>query len=360
MDFSEYDDYVPPCSKRSDGGSCVFITNEKTGGTICKFCKRVGASLSDEIEPPCSGRQDGGSCVFLEDEKNAEMVCKFCGKIGRRILSTAQPKVFDRSDEKNLHAEQDTDSIQNPTLGNVFTSDTGSLNPGLTGCDRTLAFTRKKSAKDKLAEEWRRELQSQCGRMMLKARTTKECVELFNEYVKMARTLPKKKRNTIMLGIIFYACKNNSDQRTILELARQTKTSEKEVRAGMKMVEKKCFAFMDKRKVEPMDLIPRYCKMMKPEIRDSFIANASIVAEHIHQFLEGKKPSTVAATDIVLTFKWFYNGIADWSEADVADMAKLKLTTLKNSVAKVEKEMRSSGLSVAAIIADAERAHPTE
>jgi len=224
----------------------------------------------------------------------------------------------------------------------------------------TIEFTVKKKAKDRLAEEWRHDLEEQCVRMKLKGKTTDDCLDLFNEYVRVAPTLPKRKKNAIMLGVIFYACTKNDDQRTIQELARQTSRPEKEVRTGMKLIEKRCHVFQDKRRVEPSDLIPRYCQRMTPAFKNLFVANARVVAEYIHQFLEGKKPKTVAATDIILTYRWFYDGTAEWDESQIAELAKVKLATLRSSIAKVEEEMKSSGLSVSTIVADAESRHPTE
>jgi len=317
---------------------------------------------SDEDDRPCSRRPGGGPCEFLEDDKNAEMVCRFCGRVGRRILSTAQAKVFEHGDEKNLHADEGKQFGQLGTrMGSVYTANASALNPGLVGRDRTIQFDKKRTAKDKTADSLRHELENQCTRMKLIGKTTNDALELFDFYVRNVKTLPKNQKVIIMLGVIFYACKINNDTRTVQELARQTGREPSEVRNGVKLISNKCGAFLTRDKVEPSKLISRHCEQlgMKSELTNMFVNRAIVVDEHIHQYLEGKKPKTVAATDMALTYKWFFEGQLEWDEATIAEKLDLKPATLRKSIVKVEEEMRANGKTVKSIIDDADERFPS-
>lgn len=318
---------------------------------------------SQEVIESCPRNPTGGPHDYQEDKRTAEMVCRHCGAVGHKIYSTALPKVFEDKDEKNLTSDPGKQIGQMGTrMGSVYSSSLTSLQPGLTARDRTLHFTTRRRAKDRMAEEFRHDLEDQCVRMNLKRRTINDCLELFDEYVRAAPTLPRSQKLAIMLGVIFHGCRKNDDTRTVQELARQTQRPEKEVRNGMKLVSRRCNAFDDKRKVEPIKLISRYCQnlRLKPEFMNMFVTNAQTVGMHINQYLEGRKANTVAATDIVLTFRWFYDGKCVWDEAQIAQLSKLKVTTLRKSIAKVEEEMKKDRKTVAEIIADAESQRPVD
>jgi len=287
----------------------------------------------------CTARP-GMPCDFVE--KNAEEVCKYCGRVGRRILFTGQAKIFEPGDEKQKTADGGK-SLGLPTTkmsGSVYTSNTSILNPGFKARDRTIVGIEKQKPKDVAIERNRHLLQDKCVQMQLSKKTQEECLDLFDKCVEKG-PIPRNQVNTYILGILFHGCKKGGSDITVRELARQTKQDEKTVRKGMKHVEKRCSVSDDKVKVESSGLIERYCITlgMDSSFCYKFVSNAKEVDRRIRQFLEGKKPNTVAATDIVLTLRWFYPEIETWTFNRIAEVAGLKPPTLRKSIAEVEAEM---------------------
>jgi len=294
----------------------------------------------------CEARR-GFPCEF--QEKNSEEVCKWCGRVGKRILYTGQQKVFEHGDEKNLHADEGK-SLGTPgtKMGEVFSSNASSLNPGYRERDRTIVRPEKRKARDTAIEKYRHDLETQCQRMQLSRRTTNDCMELFDLCTQKG-VLSSSSFITLELGILFHGCKKGDLQLTVKDLAKMTKQSEERVRKGMKIVGERCAILMDKETVESSGLIQRYCTRlgMDSSFMTMFVSNAKSVDGKIRQFLIGKKPNTVAAADIFLTLKWFYpDSITEsWPLIRIAESADLKPTTLRKSIADVQKGMEESHLT---------------
>lgn len=154
-------------------------------------------------------------------------------------------------------------------------------------------------------EKYRHVLSEQCLKMQLNGATMDYCLELFDGYMKDMHTFPMHHIKAIILGALFYACKHGGAPRTPAELADQTHTKLREVRQGMKLVSKRCSMIMtsDVQKTS-QNLVDRYCDELGLDM--PFISKAREVDDKIRQYVEGKHSNTVAATDIALTFEWFY------------------------------------------------------
>lgn len=304
-----------------------------------------------EEDKPCEARTDGLPCDFQEDGHKSVFVCRYCGRVGQRILSTSQGKVFEHDDEKNLRADKGktTDPLTTVVSSSVYTSNTSNLAAGLTARDRTISFTKRKSEKEKNMEKYRHVLSEQCLKMQLNGATMDYCLELFDGYMKDMHTFPMHHIKAIILGALFYACKHGGAPRTPAELADQTHTKLREVRQGMKLVSKRCSMIMtsDVQKTS-QNLVDRYCDELGLDM--PFISKAREVDDKIRQYVEGKHSNTVAATDIALTFEWFYPPEQRRDQARIAELAGLKLATLRKSIAQVQEEMRKANKSPADII----------
>jgi len=334
----EEDEEMLDCTARP-GRKCEWKMKSPTE-KVCTKCGRVIYY--------CEARQ-GKPCVF--QEKNAEEVCIYCGRIGKRILFTGQQKVFEHGDEKNLHADGGK-ALGDPgtKMGEVFSSNASSLTPGYRERDRTIVAPgfEKRKPRDAAIENFRHMLDSQCERMQLSKKTKNDCMDLFNHCARNG-ILSKSQITPLLLGILFHGCKKGDLQLTVKDLAKMTKQKEETVRKGMKIVGERCSAMLDREKVESSSLIHRYCIRlgMDASFMNMFVSNAKSVDEKIRQFLEGKKPNTVAATDIYLTLKWFYSDpyAESWSLSKIAEAADLKATTLRKSIADVQKGMSDSGMT---------------
>jgi len=355
-----------------------FLKNKKMEGytqkemfsSVPHFTHRKEEEEMEDKPRPCVSRGGGLPCEFEEDLNSAELVCKFCGLVGARILSAEDEKVYDEEDNKNLRSDGSTETTLSQKAYNANVSGLGS---GFTAADRTIEFKRRYKAREKRKLHYLALLKKQCAKMSLGGKASDYCIKLFTEYADNAKSFSEKKMPEIMLGVIFHACTkmDYGFQRRIAELSRQTGVPEAQIRNGMKLIESVCKVSQGKYKTEPLYFIPRYCQNLlydKLHVQmpngqidpvanyalNQFTSKADAVARYVNEFLEGKKPNTVAAADIALTVKWFYGMRIDLSDSEIAQGTDVTLKTLKSTIEKVEKEMEAHGLDTAAIVKEIE------
>jgi len=354
MLFDETTGAITEMCRRREGFPCEFV-REKTSEPncfqeVCKYCRRTGQIIYMCITRP------GHQCEFREE--NAEEVCIHCGRIGKRILYTGQQKVFEHGDEKNLHADEGKLlGAPGTTLSReAFTSNVSNLGAGYKARDRTKDGIDKPKAKDVAIQKYRHKIEDYCAKIGLSGKSQEDCLELFDIIAASSKNgIPRSQVTPIILGVLFHGCKKGDLPFTVKNLAEKTGKDEKTVRAGMKLVEKKAKVFVEKFKVEASNLIEPNCRKlgMEKPFMNVFVPNAKTVDSKIGQFLEGKKPSTVAATDIYLTLKWFYSEESRWSMSAIANVVGISVGTLNNSVKDVLKEMESAGISSEDIVTEA-------
>jgi len=267
-------------------------------------------------------------------------------------LFTGQQKVFEHGDEKNLHADEGKPlGLSGTKMGEVYTANASSLTPGYKARDRTLIAGDKRRPKDAKIEGYRHKLEDQCNQMKLSRRTLNDCLSIFDR-VAASGPIAVQQVIPIILGILFYGCKQSDCPVTINELARQTGKSEPDIRKGMKIVAKRAPPSILPAKMDSSNLISRYCTQlgMSDPFLPQFISVAKEVDYKIRVFLEGKKPNTVAATDIILTLKWFHPSDTRWSVTDVARIANLTPATINKSIESVEKGMKEKMMTPESIV----------
>ena len=161
-------------------------------------------------------------------------------------------------------------------------------------------------ATEKKQEEVSQKLMQQCAAMGLSARTKEYCREMYQLYTENVKVLAKTSINAVILGILFFACKNNGAPRTIKELAKETHTTQDEVRRGMKLVSKRCASLISSTgdQVTSQNLLERYCTKLGLEY--SFTSKALEVDAIIRKYVEGRRSNTLAAADIAIAFRWYY------------------------------------------------------
>jgi len=361
-----------------------FLKNKKMEGytqkemfsSVPHFTHRKEEEEMEDKPRPCVSRGGGLPCEFEEDLNSAELVCKFCGLVGARILSAEDEKVYDEEDNKNLRSDGSTETTLSQKAYNANVSGLGS---GFTAADRTIPFFKKLTRREKMKYHYLFLLKQQCARMKLGGKASDLCLELFSQYADNAKSFSEKKMPDIMLGVIFHACAkmDYGYQRRIAELSRQTGIPQANIRNGMRLIENVCRVSEDKHKTEPVYFIPRYCRnllssklnIQLPNGRTDPLANrtlnlfdskANAVAEYVNQFLEGRKPNTVAATDIALTQKWFYEKQIDLSVQEIAKGTDVTLKTLNSTIEKVEEEMKARRMDTAAIVKEIESRFPQD
>ena len=141
--------------------------------------------------------------------------------------------------------------------------------------------------------------------MGLNARITDYCQEIYQIYSQNSKVISRASINAVILGILFFACKNNEAPRTIKELAKETHTTQDEVRRGMKLVSKRCASLINTAgsDVTVHSLIERYCT--KLDLEYSFTSKALGVETVIHKYAEGRHMNTIAAVSIVIALSKF-------------------------------------------------------
>jgi len=307
----------------------------------------------------CSGLNYKKPCEFEFDEKISEMVCIHCGKVGRRVLFTGQAKVYEHGDESKLNADNGKHlSGPETTLSSeAYSSNRGGLSAGYTAADRTkIGVVQPSKTKNKKIQGYRRQLLDYCRKINLNGKTQDECLKLFDDIVFDSKnTICKTQSIQILMGVIFHGCRRCCFPVTVKDLAVKTGESKNNVRNGLKIVEKKCRGSMVKITNTSSSLIEEYCRrlgMKKPFIF-RFVSNAHIVDNKIHEYLIGKKPSTVAATAIYLTLEWFYSGSRELSDQTIAKTVEISIDTLNKSIKIVKEEMKTAGITSECIVKEA-------
>jgi len=326
-------DYVLQKSKRTENcleDVCVHCGNIRN---IIYLCEAIG--------------YEGKPCEFREE--NAEEVCIHCGRVGSRILSTAQQKVFEYGDKDKLHADngKHLGGSETTLSREAFTSNVSVLGAGFKARDRTKEGVERRSPKDAAIEVYRHKIEEYCTKIDLNGKSQESCMELFNEIAaKSENGISKNQSIPIILGVLFHGCKKGESHFTVKYLAKKTGEDEKTVRKGIKLVEKKCqVSSAEKLKVESGSLIESLCLQlgMDKSFRTSFALNAKTVDDRIHGYLDGKRPTTVAATSIFLTLKWFHPSDTRWPLASIAKTVGVSVAALTSSVKKVENDMERDG-----------------
>jgi len=316
--------------------------------------------MQEEIYAPVQmcERRPGCPCEFVE--RDGEEYCIHCGRAGRRALSTLQQKVYQHSDESKLHADEGLPlGLCGTTLSHdAYTSNTGNLGAGFKARDRTKEGIGKLNAKYAAMQKYRHEIEDYCVLIGLGRMCLNECLAIFDRFAMSSKnSIPQSRFTLVYLGVLFHGCKRGNTPFTIKNLAKVTGKSEVLVRKGVRLVEKKCEMYRDKVIVESSNLIENYCKQlgMDKTFMNVFVPNAKFVDDKIRHFLEGKRPTTVAATDIFLTLKWFYTEVTKWDISVIASSLGIRDTTLSDSINDVFRKLDEAGFTPEDVVKEAKK-----
>jgi transcription initiation factor TFIIB len=128
----------------------------------------------------------------------------------------------------------------------------------------------------------------------------------------------------MVAAVIYMACKEEQVPRTFKELSKETEIAEKEIRKYYKAMNKMLPKNTANRTSAPA-LVNRFCSKLK--LSNEIMNTARHVAEKAEPLLEGKSPSSIAATSILLVTKLYGEKRL---EKEIAEAASISATTIRN------------------------------
>lgn len=147
--------------------------------------------------------------------------------------------------------------------------------------------------------------------------------ELYSEFEAKRNKTMRFKRDAMVAAVIYMACKQEHVPRTFKELSKETEIAEKEIRKYYRALNK-MFPKNTGRTSAPA-LVNRFCSKLK--LSQEIINTATTVAEKAAELLEGKSPSSIAATSILLVTKLYGEKRL---EKEIAAAASISPTTIRN------------------------------
>lgn len=165
--------------------------------------------------------------------------------------------------------------------------------------------------------------------------TAKEILRLYLNKKRGDPKLKIMKKYEFLVAVVFYACKHEFGGRTIKNISEQTEVEPKKIKRYYKQLIRERYLSIElnggdppqKIRREVTNLVEVFISRLNLENPKPIIRAACKIGENSLHFLEGKKPSSIAAASIffILTFM----GIS-CKQQELADIAGISPNTLRS------------------------------
>eukprot|EP01098_Paradermamoeba_levis_P002975 TRINITY_DN139_c0_g1_i1.p1 TRINITY_DN139_c0_g1~~TRINITY_DN139_c0_g1_i1.p1 ORF type:complete len:317 (-),score=52.26 TRINITY_DN139_c0_g1_i1:239-1189(-) len=247
------------------------------------------------------------SCAVCKDSnwlQNTDgfAVCGSCGTCGSEnslVCESAEWRVFESMEGNDpTRAERGNDLLFDPLSTSFQVSGTGAASGTSSGpsmsCQRNL-----KSSGDKTLIQMFSEIDKMGSTLLLPDGYIAEAKELYSRFEKTRPKTSRFKRDVLAAAMLFVACKVKGAPRTAKEIGGSTNIPELAIKRYY-MAISKCLN-LDLNLTTPQVLLARFCSNLG--LGFEYEKYSIMVAEKARDLLEGKNPSSIAATCLYFTLQ---------------------------------------------------------
>jgi len=280
---------------------------------------------------------------FILDYTSGDYICNRCGVVQpEQVIDTGKEWRDFENDDKGgdrSRAEKVEDDFK--TLGTgISVSNYGSTAASSTA--KALSKYSRLASHDKSEQHLKdafariNELGETLQLPAIIKQTAKEVVKKFEK--QRDKNMKGMKKDAFIVAVLLVACKMEQGGRTLKGIARSTNIDEKESKRFYKMlIRDSKVTPMDSRKStsnEVQELVDVFCnKLQQPY---AVAKESKEVAINAMNFLEGKRPSSIAAASILFILNLMH---LQYKQQDLANIAGISANTLRNVYKEINKNI---------------------
>jgi len=267
---------------------------------------------------------------FILDFASGDYICAKCGCVQPEHVIDEEkewPEYDEEKGESNIRAER-VDEFG--TLGTAVPTGLPDIEEGSGSTRYSKIMTKEDRVANQVKFSYARvnELSETLQIPSIVKQTSKAIIKQFFE---KGSNLKGLKKDAFIVAVILIASKKEQGARSLKGLARQTNIAESDIKRFYKVLirDSDLNTKRDENSMshQVVDMVEQFCNRLR--ISFGLIKEATLVAESSIHFLEGKRPSSIAAAAILfmINLKGLHK---DHKQADLATVAGISTNTLRN------------------------------
>jgi len=283
------------------------------------------------------------------DYSRGEYICRSCGAVQPKVLidETKEWREFEDDDKSGDRARAEKSDGDFGTLGTgVSASNYGSNS--VSAAAKSLTKYAKMTSGDRSTQNLKdafSRINELAVTLQLPSLITQNAKEILRQFEKTRdKNIKGTKKDAFIVAVLLVACKQEHTGRTLKGISRSTNIDEKDIKRFYKMllrdetVTSLGNAPRKSTSNQVHELVGVFCNQLK--IPFNLEKEAQGVAEKANSFLEGKRPSSIAAASILFILNLMRSTSAtQHKQQDLATVAGISANTLRNVYKEINKNI---------------------